>query len=70
MVADIFEQSGGSENWENLDPMLLYNLITTKNQEQVPKDLATTENVTFNANQNAHGQEVLFNISGMSCGCM
>ena len=37
---------------------------------QVPKDLATIENVTFNANQNARGLGVLFNIFGRGCGCV
>ena len=37
---------------------------------RVPKDLATIENVIFNANQNARGLGVLFNISGRSCGCV
>ena len=39
-----------------------------KGQERVPKDLASIENVTFNANQNACGLGVLFNIPGRSCG--
>ena len=48
--------------------MQLYDLVTTKKGwEQVPKDLATIENVTFNANQDARGLGVLFNISGRSC---
>ena len=37
---------------------------------RVPKDQATIENVTFNANQSARGLGVLFNISGRSCGCV
>ena len=50
--------------------MLLYALVATKKGwEQVPKDLAAIKNVTFNANQNARGLEVLFNIPGRSCGC-
>ena len=35
---------------------------------RVPKDLVTIVNVTFDANQNARGLRVLFNISGRSCG--
>ena len=51
--------------------MLLYAFVTTKKSwGQVPKDLATIENVIFNANQNARGLGVLFNISGRSCGCV
>ena len=51
--------------------MLLYALVATKKGwERVPKDLAAIENVTFNANQNARGLGVLFNISGGSCGCV
>ena len=49
--------------------MLLYALVATKKGwGRVPKDLATIENVIFNANQNAHGLGVLFNISGRSWG--
>ena len=51
--------------------MLLYALVATKKDcGQVPKDLATIENVTFNANLNARGLGVYFNISGRSCGCV
>ena len=51
--------------------MLLYALVATKKGwGRVPKDLATIENVTFNANQNARGLGVLFNISDRSCGCV
>ena len=30
MVADFTEQSGGSANWENLDPTQLYALVAAK----------------------------------------
>ena len=51
--------------------MLLYALVATKKGwVGVPKDLATIGNVIFNANQNARGLGVLFNISGRSCGCV
>ena len=49
--------------------MLLYALVAAKEGwGRVPIDLAITENVTFNASQNARGWGVLFNISGRSCG--
>ena len=44
--------------------MLLYGLIATIMNGRVPKDAATIENVTFNANQNARDLGVLFNIFG------
>ena len=51
--------------------MLLYTLAATKKgQGKVPKDLATIENVTINANQNARGLGALFNISGETCECV
>ena len=51
--------------------MVLYVLVATKKGwGRVPKDLATIENVIFNANQNARGHGVLFNISGRSFGCV
>ena len=58
--------------------MLLYALVATKKAKGgrrggggggVPEDLATIENIIFNANQNARGLGVLFNISGRSYGC-
>ena len=44
-------------------------LLQKKGWGRVPKDLATIENVIFNANQNARGLGVLFNISGAVGAC-
>ena len=47
---------------------LCFGCCKKKGYGRVPIDLTITEYVIFNANQNARGRGVFFNISGRSCG--
>ena len=71
MVADIprtFERLKKLEKLESYATLCFG--CHKKGQGRVQKDLATIENVIFNANQNARRQEVLFNVSGRSSECV